>query len=888
MLLTSKLSIPPVRAEYVPRPRLMVRLQEGLSRKLTVISTPPGFGKTTLLCEWIKENQLPAAWVTLDESDNDHGRFISYVMAALGTLNIGLDEPLQEISQSAAQGIPLEPRMAALLNGFASLPNTSAPVILVLDDYHVIQNQTIHDSMTFALEYIPENVHIYISTRTDPSLPLSRWRARRQLNELRAQDLRFTRAESEAFFNRSSGLMLSSAQINVLDDRTEGWVAGLQLAALALSGHSDTEQFIRDFTGSHRYILDYLADEVFSRQSVAARNFLMKTSILERMCAGLCNAVTGETDGRHMLEQLERDNLFIVPLDTQGNWYRYHHLFAELLNNRLEQLPEQEITHLHHRAALWFDTHNQPYEAIAHALDAKEYDLAIDMMVKATPVMAMRGEINSLVKWLDALPRTLKSTNPRIPLMYAWAHFFMTEIESVEPHLRDALSALGLEAETVENWSENIPLQTAEMLAQVYALRTFVAVNQGQPKRGIQIARIALSHLPADERLSRFAVLAALGDAYRDADNFAAASQAYSEALSISEVIDQYAASLTMRMDLARLRVKMGQLRHAEAICREVLEWGGERYHPLFPVAQAYALLGDIQRERNELDAAEQTLSAGIRQCEWAGYQRYLVFCHISAARLKYAQGNDPLLEHSLESAERTAALSGSEPLLKWVRQFRARLLPADAENWLASSKLTLKDEGLFQREDEYLTLARLHLERAHHTPRTDPGLVLRFLERLLTSAQKSARIGSAIEILFLQALTLHLLGRIPEAMQKISQSLSLAEAEGYVRLFVDEGTHAANLLILAIQHNIHPEYSTRLLALIKTSQTEVNLPETLTEREGEVLRLLAAGLSNQEIAEKLVISLSTIKTHITRIYSKLDVASRTQAILRARELKII
>jgi LuxR family transcriptional regulator, maltose regulon positive regulatory protein len=464
----------------------------------------------------------------------------------------------------------------------------------------------------------------------------------------------------------------------------------------------------------------------------------------------------------------------------------------------------------------------------------------------------------------------------------------MTEIESVEPHLRDALTALEFEPNTVKNWPENIPLEKAEMLAQVYALRTFVAVNRGEPERGIQIARDALSHLPVDDRLSRFALLAALGDAYRDADNFAAASQAYSEALAISEVIDhaEHAASLTMRMDLARLRVKMGQLRHAEAICHDVLDWGGERYHPLFPAAQAYTLLGDIQRERNNFDAAEQTLSAGIRQCEWAGYQRYLVYSHISAARLKCAQGNILMTERSIESAERTASLSGNKPLLNWVRQFRARLLSGDSENWLENSKLTLDDEGLFQREDEYLTLARLQLKRARPT---DPQPVFRLLERLLTSAQKSARTGSAIEIMLLQALSLHQLGRIPEALQKFNQSLTLAEPEGYVRLFVDEGAPVAELLILAIQHNLHPEYANHLLSLIPVRRsTAGNLTEALTEREGEVLRLLATGLSNQEIAEKLVISLSTIKTHITRIYGKLDVTSRTQAILRARELKMI
>lgn len=615
----------------------------------------------------------------------------------------------------------------------------------------------------------------------------------------------------------------------------------------------------------------------------------MKTSILERMCAGLCDAVTEETNGRSMLENLEKENLFIVPLDAQGKWYRYHHLFVELLTSRLEQLSKNEISQLHLRAALWFDAHDQPYEAIAHALNAREYDLAIRMMIKATPVMAMRGEINALLKWLHTLPHELKSTNPRIPLMYAWAYFFMTEIESVEPHLKDVIIALGISPQNERLWDADMPPQTVDMLAQVSALQTFVAVNRGEPQRGIQIAKEALSHLPADDRLSRFAVLAALGDAYRDADDFTAASQSYSEALAISKVIDQYAASLTMRMDLARLRVKMGQLHHAEAICQEVLDWDSERHHPLFPVAQAYALLGDIQRERGEFESAEQTLLAGIRQCEWAGYQRYLVYCHVSLARLKHAQGEDIYTEQALESAERTAVLSNNKPLLHWVRQFRARLLPTHRENWLANFQQKAEEmDGTFQHEDEYLTLARLKLEQTRYAPRTDLQPVTRFLERILASAQTSARKGSVIEILILQALILQRLGQTTETIEKIGQALKLADPEGYMRLFLDEGTPIADILILAIQHNIHSEYANHLLKAMKNNTPLKGLSEPLTDREGEVLRLLAAGLSNQEIAERLVISLSTIKTHITRIYAKLDVTSRTQAIVRARELKII
>ncbi len=892
-LLMAKLHIPPLRSDYVPRPRLVARLQEGLGRKLTVLSTPAGFGKTTLLCEWLKQTNLPAAWVSLDDGDNDHGRFITYVMAALRSLNIGLDEPIQAISQAVVDGIPLDSQMTVLLNDFATLAAETTDVILVLDDYHVIQNPIVHNSMAFALEYLPDRLHIVIASRGEPHLPLARLRARRQLNELRAADLRFTPEETELFLNQSSRLALSSAHLAALEDRTEGWIAGLQLAALALSGRSDIDTFMRDFTGSHRYILDYLVDEVFSRQPQDILDFLLKTSILERLTAGLCDAVTGQENGHVMLGRLERENLFIVPLDDQGQWYRYHHLFAGLLKNRAGQLASLELASLHRNAALWFDAHNQPYDAIQHALDARDYDLAVQMMVMATPALAMRSETSTMMKWLDALPRAMTLSNPRIPLMFAWAHFFMTDIDAVEPYICDALRILGLDADDPENWpaAVEIPSLTREMMAQVFALRTFVAVNQGDPEKGIHLGREALAHLSTGEKLGRFAVLAALGDAYRDSDNFAAASQAYSEALTISEVIDlsAHTASLTMRMDLARLRVKMGQLRYAETICREVIAWGAERYHPLFPVAQAYTLLGDILREGNKLDAAELTLSTGINQCEWAGYQRYLVYCLVSLARIKAVRGDIPAVEVSLQAASRAAATSGSEPLRAWVEQFKVRLLKKEATAWMDLHPFAVHTDIPYQREDEALTFTRLHLELARSGRSASAQLIYDSLERMLSAAQKSARTGSAIEIMLLQAQVLQGLGRSADALKKFTQCLSLAEPEGYMRLFIDEGAPIIEFLLLAIQHNIHVDYAGNLLALMQQgSPAAGNLPEPLTEREGEVLRMLATGLSNQEIAGKLVISLSTIKTHITRIYNKLDVASRTQAIVRARELKII
>lgn len=893
ILLKAKMQIPPLAPERVLRPHLIARLQQGLSQKLTLISTPTGFGKTSLVCEWLKSYQHSVAWISLDEADNNHSQFIGYIIAALHSLNIWPDEHSQPNMLAEESVAPVEASIANLINRLGFLPINQEPAILILDDYHVITNPDIHRSLAFLLEYLPEGLHFVIITRSDPPLPLARMRARRQINELRSQDLQFTREETGAFLNQISKLGLSSEQVAALDERTEGWVAGLQLAALAISGRPDMDHFVRAFTGSHRFVLDYLMDEVFSRQTEDTRTFLLQTAILERMNAGLCNAVTGREDSHVILERLQRENLFIVPLDNQNHWYRYHHLFSDLLKKRVDDLLSQETLSLHYRAAVWFDEHQQPNEAIKHALEAKEYNLAIEMMVRATPALALHSEVSTLLKWLSSLPAGLRETNPRIPLMYAWVHFFMTDIGAVEIYILDALRVMGLPGAVVDNWPENISSQVAEMLAQINALETFVAVNRGDPARAIKIANYALWRLPKNERLGRFAVLVALGDAYRDSDNFAAASQTYTEALTISETIDQYAASLVIRMDLARLRYKMGQLRHAESICREVLAWCGECFYPLFPVTQAYTLLGDILRERNELESAEQILSTSIRQCEIAGYQRYQVLSHISTARLMFAHGNQPAMEKSLQIAEQIAATSGSELLQAWVHQFGARLMNnSTSMSWLKFSTLSLADEGAFQHEDEYLTFARLHLDRARHSRLSDPKDIIRLLERLLASSQKSARNGSVIEIMILQALALQISGRIPDALQKIKQALSLAESEGYVRLFIDEGLPMADLLVLAIRDDIHATYARQLVGLIETGERRMKFmavsSKPLSEREVEILRLLANGLSNQEIMEKLVISMSTVKTHITRIFTKLEVTSRTQAIARARDIRLI
>ncbi len=891
-ILTTKLGIPPLRPDYVPRPRLIAHLQASLSRRLTLISAPAGFGKTTLLCEWLNQRHLPAAWVSLDESDNAPGRFLAYLTAALQQTYDMKSSSAQTPAPALTPNTSAEFLLTTLINDFAATPTAphSPPRILVLDDYHFINAQAIHQSLTHFLEHLPRQMHLVITSRTDPPLPLPRWRARGQLTELRSQDLRFTRDETAAFLNEIRNLKLSPEHVAALAGRTEGWIAGLQLAALALSGRRDVDHFVRAFTGSHRYILDYLVDEVFQRQSEPVQEFLLKTALLDRMTASLCDAVTEQADGRAMLDLLERENIFVVSLDDQRRWYRYHQLFADLLRERLEQQRPEALPILQQRASRWHAEQGQTYEAIGYALAAKDYPLAIQLVERASPALPMRGEVDTLLKWLSAFPPEVARANPRLMLISAWAYLFKADTDAVEVSTREALRALHVdeEAQGPDGW----PPEAGEMLGQVNALRAFVAVYRGQPQRAVALAEKALGRLREGDTVGRSSLLAALGDAHRDTDNFAAASRAYTEAAEVAEAVDLHVASLALRMDVARLLVKMGQLHRAETICREVLDWGGGRYRPLFPVAQAYVLMGELQRERNDLARAEETLTAGLRQCELGGYLRYLVTGYVTLARVKGARGDLEGARRALDEAGRVAEKSGVASLTALIELHRARFQlvsgdVASALGWVQRSGLTAADAVRYPREEDYLALARILIEQSRRSPTTsDQTGVAPLLNRLLASAEEAGRWGSVIEILILQALR-----RPHDSLALLGRALSLAAPEGYARLFVDEGAPLADLLLSVAQQGQHLEYINRLLKIIHGATPRNGATpsaDPLTDRELEVLHLVAIGRTNQEIADQLVISLSTVKTHITRTYGKLDVTSRTQAIVKARELKII
>jgi len=894
LLPRGKLRIPPLPAEYLPRPRLVARLQQGISKKLTLISAAAGFGKTSLVSEWLTAFKHRAAWISLEEGDNDHGQFMGYITAALQYVNSWPEGSRQTGLIKDPSSQTTEKAISVLLDGIETdlAKHSKEPVIIVLDDYHIISNTEIHTSISYALESLPAGIHFIIITRSDPPFPLARMRAHRLVNEIRTHDLQLIREESAAFLRQVNKLDLSMEQIASLDERTEGWVAGLQLVALAINNHPDVDAFMCNFSGSHQFILDYLVDEVFSHQPDQIGAFLLKTSILSRFTASLCDAVTECENSQAILDQLQKENLFLVPMDDYGQWYRYHHLFADLLQNRAEKILAHQLHGLHQKAALWFDAHQQPHEAIHHILEAREYDLAVEMIIRATPALVLRSEVQTVLKWLNSLPIELKASNPDLILLYAWVNFFKTDIDAVELYLQDVMHLLGINDSDIEDWPTPTLPETAERYAQVNALKAFVAVNLGNPFQAANLAKYAVQHLPEGSRLGRLAALLALGESLRELDDFAEASRVFTQALTLSDFMGMDAASLTIKMDLARILQKMGQLRMAESICLEVLGRDQGIFHPLFPIAQANTLLGDLMREKNLLQTADQLLSTSINQCRLGGYQRYLIWSCVAYARLKIAQNDWRQARASLLDAKQTAEKSGSEPLLAWVRQYTARYSINTLLNRDENPRSQILEECRIQYEDEYITMARLQLEQARRSSSKLPGVTLDILDRLLFMAEKSSRKGSMIEILIVQAETLFLASQIKKAFEKFTRALQLAEPEGYVRIFVDEGERLVTLLEMAIKENIHASYARKLLGLVRISdpggEVRPGLTKPLSAREMEILQLIADGFSNQEIVERLVLSMSTVKTHITRIYTKLDVSSRTQAIAKARELQVI
>ncbi len=912
-ILATKLYIPPHRPNIVLRPRLIERLNEGLGhnqafdRKLSLISAPAGFGKTTLVSHWVAGCQQPAAWLSLDEGDNNPTRFLAYLVAALQTVAPTIGKGVLGALQSP-QPPPTEPILTALLNDITTVPD---PFILVLDDYHVIEAQPVGETLTFLLQHLPPQMHLVIATREDPPLPLARYRARGQLTELRTADLRFTPAEAAGFLNQGMGLNLSAEEIAALETRTEGWIAGLQMAALSMQGRTDTASFIQVFTGSHRFVLDYLVEEILQRQPGRVRRFLLQTSMLDRLSGPLCAAVTRQEDSKGMLETLERSNLFVVPLDDERHWYRYHRLFADVLKARAIEEQPNEVSGLHQRASVWYEQNDLLPDAVRHALSATDFERAAGLIELAWP--AMDGSFQSALwlEWVKDLPDDLVRVRPVLSVGYAWALLAGGKMEASEARLRDAERWLDTTADT----NEQPEISSAEMVvvdeaqfrslpASIATARAYRALALADVPGTVKYARQALALLPEGDRQWHGAALSLLGLAQYTSGDLKAADRSLVDFMADMQEASNIPDVISITFILADIRLTLGRLREAIHTYKHSLQLATSQGGPLpLGTADLYRGLSELYCERDDLETAVQHLLTSKKLGEQAALTDWQHRLCVAQARIKEAQGElDDALE-LLGEAERLyirTPLPDVRPIaaLKtrmWIRQGRL----AEALGWVHERGLSIDDDLSYLREFEYVTLARVFIAE-YKRDQADGAMrkAMALLERLLQAAEAGGRMGSVIEILVLQAVAHQAQGDTPSAFVPLARALALAEPEGYVRIFVDEGPPIEALLQEAAKHGPATKrgptlnYVRQLQAALGTAEgkTAVLPPliEPLSERELNVLKLLGTELSGPEIARELMVSLNTMRTHTKNIYNKLGVNNRRAAVRRAKELDLL
>jgi LuxR family maltose regulon positive regulatory protein len=933
-LLHTKLYIPPHRSELVPRLQLVERLNEGIKAKLTLVSAPAGFGKTTLLSEWANQAQPPkVAWLSLDKGDNDPARFLAYLVAALqrveesigaGVLSaLQLPQPpsaeellttlINQINASAASALALAQAHPESSLRHSDNGRSVLNFVLVIDDYHVIAAPPIHKALNFLLEHMPANMHLIIATRADPPLHLARLRGCGQLNELRAPDLRFTLEEAMAFFNTVMKLDLSPEEVAALSARTEGWIASLQMAAISMLGRKRTQDahdvsaFVKAFAGSHRFILDYLMEEVLDQQSPAIQEFLIKTSILERLTAPLCEAVLSPVSDRPpqaILEYLESSNLFIVPLDDERRWYRYHHLFSDLLQQRLQQqVGEQDLAILHRQASRWYEDNGLINGAIEHALAAKDFERAAQLIEGAAEATWMRKGAATILNWVEALPDDLLRIRPLLCVYHALALLMSGRpVEAVESRLQDALAAGG----------------AGSVAGEIALVRALIATYRGDTHQGAELSHRALELLPEESLFLRSLIAGLLGLNYMYRGDVVAATEALEAASRLGQQVGNLVNAVLALSHLAELCIVQGQLYEARAYYTQALDLAVDDKGRKWPVyGVALMGLGELLREWNDLEASARNFTEGIELVREFG-DIWAISGYTALARVKQEQGDVEAAHEAIHAARQMAIRFDATEMddirvaayqaLLWISQGDIEAASRWAETrGLEAAVGVSESEGVegktrqpFLDEFEYITLARLYIAQR----RPDEALAL--LEPLLQRVETAGWVIFVIDILVLQSLAHQARGDVESALVTLERALSLAEPEGFVRTFVDEGEPMARLLRKAVSKGITPTYASKLLGVLDVQSKDKRswtqevllspvarhpqeaLVEPLSERELEVMQLLTTHLTSSEIADELFIAASTVRSHIKNIYGKLGVHSRTDAVQRAKELALL
>ena len=912
-LIHTKLRFPFVRPDQVPRPRLQELIAQGLRGPLTLVIAPAGYGKTTLVSSATANLQFPTAWVSLDQDDNRAGRFLQYVIAGLRDLDPSIGVELAGL-MAAPEQAPRDVVLTSLIN---DLEAVGRDIALVLDDYQFIASQTVHEAVTFLVEHGPSTFHLLIASRSDPVLPLARWRGRGHTVELRAADLRFTQAEAAQFLRDVMGLQLDAASVAALAERTEGWIVGLQMAALSMRDRKDVPSFIEGFSGTNRNILDYLLEEVLAGQPPAIQRFILYTSVLERLTAPLCDAVLGNDEGSKsedderstaaeslspqpsasILDYVERANLFLVPLDDKRIWYRYHHLFADLLRAKLqESLGAQGVAQLHLRASDWHAKNGSVLEAIYHASMASD-DRRVERLIDQNYMEILnRGEMSWLRSWTGKLSKELVHSRPRLCIYEAMSHAWFGELDEAEQWLEEADRHLRAGV---------LAPEARPMLGHLAYIRSRVTAMRGDLDRAIELCLVAREHIQADDLAMQLDTRITLGYEYFLKGDFGHADPILHETIRLGSAAGSVLNTLAASCILARAYAVQGLLRRSydlyEAAAQFIPEASGQHLG-----AQALVAVGiaDVQCEWNDLESALVHASNGLALMPWWGKADDFALAYITLARIHLARANKSGAAEAIEKASQLGRVRGIfSEARKAVEVARVKLWLAQgdlqaADRWASSDRNRAGPNDRFRFENELADMTRARVLTAHRRPKEAISL----LSQLEDSARSGGRQGRLIEIMLLKALALQAVGDTAQADVCLRRSLSLAEPEGYVRLFLDEGQPAQMLLAQWLAHSGNDplrEYAARLVSLFNAEAPGVaaakeepsqpdGLVERLSQRELEVLHLLAIGSTNQEIAHHLIVAAGTVKAHTASIYRKLDVANRTEAVARARQLGIL